>query len=376
MANAETNRSRRRFLHGTAGLLAALPLTAAAVSAQAEDGSKKKNRKQKKKQKKESKATESQPNHTIRAISSANGLMATQKAYQMMSEGADTLDAVIAGVNLVEDDPDELSVGLGGLPNEQGIVELDAACMHGPTHRAGAVASLRNIRNPSQVARLVLKETDHVLLVGEGALRFARAQGFSEENLLTERSRKIWLYWKQSLSDEDDWLTTPEEELDPAVARFFKRPTGTIHCGGINAAGEMSCVTTTSGLFFKLPGRVGDSPIIGAGLYVDNAIGSCGSTGRGEANLKNLCCFAAVELMRQGHSPEEAGLEVLRRVADHTEERLLDKRGRPTFNLHFYLLANDGTYAGVSMWGPTQFSVTDDQGTRHEACKSLYQRKK
>lgn len=309
----------------------------------------------------------------IKAISSANGLEATRRAYELMVEGADTLDAAIAGVNIVEDDPNEMTVGLGGLPNENGVVELDAAVMHGPTHRAGAVAALQNIRNPSKVARLVMRETDHILLVGAGALDFARAYGFPEENLLTERSRKIWLYWRQTRSSEDDWLPPPDSELDPEVAKFFKRPTGTIHCAAMNAAGDISCVTSTSGLFFKIPGRVGDSPIIGAGLYVDNEIGSCGSTGRGEANLANLCSHAAVELMRGGMSPRDAGLEIMRRVAAHTEPRLKDKEGRPTFNLKFYLLGKDGSHAGIAMWAPAKFSITDAAGTRHEPCVGLYE---
>jgi N4-(beta-N-acetylglucosaminyl)-L-asparaginase len=293
-----------------------------------------------------------------------------------MLKGIDTLDACIEGVNIVENDPDDITVGYGGLPNEDGVVELDAAVMHGPTHLAGAVASLRNIKNPSRVAKLVMEQTDHVLLVGPGALRFAKAHGFRAENLLTEKARKIWLYWRQSRSDVDDWLTPPDDKLDPEVRKFFKRPTGTIHCAGINAGGEISCVTSTSGLFFKLAGRVGDSPIIGAGLYVDNGVGSCGSTGRGEANLQNLCSFAAVELMRGGMSPKEAGLEVLRRVAKHTAPRLLDKQGRPEFDLQFYVLGKDGRHAGVAMWGPKKFAVTDKDGTRLEACATLYDRKK
>jgi len=309
----------------------------------------------------------------LKAISSANGLEATRRAYELMLEGVDPLDAAIAGVNIVEDDPNEMTVGYGGLPNENGVVELDAAVMHGPTHRAGAVASLRNIKNPSKVARLVMRETDHILLVGEGALEFARAYGLPEENLLTERSRKIWLYWKQTRSAEDDWLPPPDSELDPEVVKFFKRPTGTIHCAAMNATGDISCVTSTSGLFFKIPGRVGDSPIVGAGLYVDNAIGSCGSTGRGEANLANLSSFAAVELMRGGMSPREAGLEIMRRVAKHTEPRLLDKEGRPSFNLKLYLLGKNGDHAGVAMWSPAKFSITDAAGTRHEPCVGLYE---
>ncbi len=312
----------------------------------------------------------------VRVIASGNGQEATRLAYERILDGEDTLDAVIAGVNLVEDDPEDVTVGIGGLPNEDGVVELDAAVMHGPTHRSGAVASLQNIKNPSRVAKLVLEQTDHCLLVGEGALQFARTMGFREENLLTEKARQIWLYWKQTLSNSDDWLTPPVDDLPEDVIRFFglERPTGTIHCAAINAHGEMSCVTTTSGLAYKIPGRVGDSPIIGAGLYVDNEIGSCGSTGRGEANIQNLCSYAGVELMRNGMGPGEAGLEVLRRVVHKTTEpHLIREDGRPNFGLKFYLMTSDGEYAGVSMWGPTQFAVTDEEGTRLEDCQYLYQ---
>ena len=330
----------------------------------------------------------------MKAISSANGVEAVRKAYDMISAGEDTLDAVVAGVGIVEGDPNDTSVGYGGLPNERGIVELDAAVMHGPTHRAGAVASIQNIRHPSLVAQKVLERTDHVLLVGAGALEFARAHGFDEENLLTEKARRIWLHWKENLSDRDDWLPEPKEDVDPDVSAFFQldrpasgtlqsvvdatskfeRPTGTIHCAAINAKSELSCTTTTSGLAFKIPGRVGDSPIIGAGLYCDNEVGSCGSTGRGEANLQNMCSFAGVELMRQGASPGEAGMEVLRRVAKTCEPRLRDQQGRPKFGLSFYLLANDGRHAGVSMWGPSKFAIADADGARKEDSEFLYRR--
>lgn len=334
----------------------------------------------------------------VRSISSANGLATTKLAYKMILEGRDTLDSVVAGVGLVEADERDTSVGYGGLPNEHGVVELDAAVMHGPTHGAGAVASIRNIKHPAAVALKVLRRTDHVLIVGKGATAFAKAHGFAEENLLTENARKIWLKWKETLSDKDDWLAP--EETEKAVADFFlqnsipvangqnargammiagqrrrfTRPTGTIHCSGLNAKGDISCTTTTSGLAFKIPGRVGDSPIIGAGLYCDNEVGSCGSTGRGEANLQNMCSFAAVELMRHGASPEEAGMEVLRRVAKTSPPYLKDDKGRPTFGLNFYVMAKDGRHAGVAMWGPAKYAVTDEKGTRHEPCKALYTR--
>ncbi|MBM4089042.1 MAG: N(4)-(beta-N-acetylglucosaminyl)-L-asparaginase [Planctomycetes bacterium] len=326
----------------------------------------------------------------VRVIASSNGQAATKKAFELIVGGGNMVDAVVAGVGLVEADPRDTSVGYGGLPNECGVVELDAAVMDGPSHRAGAVAALRNIKHPAQVAVQVMRLTDHVLLVGEGALQFARATGFPEENLLTDRARRIWLRWKQTLSEKDDWLEPADEEDADTAAFFrensdvvrmagvavrrFRRPTGTIHCAAMNANGDISCTTTTSGLAFKIPGRVGDSPIVGAGLYVDNEIGSCGSTGRGEANLENLSSFAAVELMRGGMSPSDAGLEICRRVARHTRRPdLLDEKGRPNFGLKFYLLDKTGRYAGVSLHGPADFAVTDAQGTRLEPCACLFE---
>ncbi len=335
------------------------------------------------------------------AIGSANALAAAGLAVRMMSEGADSLDAAVAGITTVEDDPDDLTVGYGGLPNEEGVVELDAAVMHGPTHRAGGVAAMRNVRHASQVARLVMEQTDHTLLVGDGALQFARAHGFREECLLTEKARKIWLYWKQTRSTIDDWLPPPTDQLDPEVLEFFKladdhhppryarseadstgplrldgrdRPTGTVHLSCRTPDGNISCVTSTSGLAFKIPGRVGDSCIAGAGLYVDNALGSCGSTGRGEANLRALSSFAAVELMRS-RSPAEAGIEVLQRIVSQTREaRLLTPDGRPNFGLKLYLLKADGTHAGVSLWGPAKYAVSDGKGTSLHDCVALFDR--
>ena len=265
-------------------------------------------------------------NAPVVAIASKNGLEATRLAFEQMRDGVDTLEAVVAGVGLVEDDPNETSVGLGGLPNENGEVELDAAVMHGPTHAAGGVAALRGVRQAARVALQVLRRSDHVLLTGDGACQFARAHGFVSEDLLTEKARRIWLHWRETLSDRQDWLPPADDQLHPDVLEFFKirprtptgdsgeattadvgrfgpdyhRPTGTIHCAGRNAAGDMSCTTSTSGMAFKRPGRVGDSPIIGAGLYVDNQVGSCGSTGRGEANLTNLGSYAVVQLMQAG----------------------------------------------------------------------------
>ncbi len=292
-------------------------------------------------------------------ISSANGLRATKKAMAMIQDGSDVLDAVIAGVNIIEDDPNDHSVGYGGLPNEEGIVELDSCVMHGPTHNAGSVASLRNIKNPSKVARLVMERTDHELIVGQGALRFAKAHGFKEEELLTDEARKIWLHWKESLNEKDDWFPKDNSDI-PKNYKELSKTTGTISCLGLDKNGNLSGVTTTSGLAFKIPGRVGDSPIIGAGLYVDNEVGACGSTGRGEENLKNLSCFLTVELMRNGYSPQEACLETVKRIVHHAKvPSLLTKEGKPNFNVHFYAINRKGEFGSAAVYGPAQFALHD-----------------
>jgi N4-(beta-N-acetylglucosaminyl)-L-asparaginase len=310
-------------------------------------------------------------------IASGNGLAAVKKAMEIIQAGNDALDGVIAGVNIVEDDPNDTSVGYGGLPNEEGVVELDSAVMHGPNHMAGAVASLRNIKNPSKIARLVMERTDHVLLVGEGALRFARAHGFREEELLTDRSREIWLKWKENMSKEDAWLsphsdTTSAKEIGEIYEPYLKH-TGTIHCSAIDRQGNISCVTTTSGLAWKIPGRVGDSPIIGAGLYCDNEVGAAGSTGRGEANLISCNSVMIVEWMRTGKTPEEACMMACKRVVEHNRQRRLqDDRGRPTFNVSFYALNRKGEHAGASIWDQKQYAVSDGREARLLPCAYLY----
>jgi N4-(beta-N-acetylglucosaminyl)-L-asparaginase len=308
-----------------------------------------------------------------KVIASANGARAVELAMKMLGEGADPLDAAIAGVNLVEDDPNDQSVGLGGLPNEDGVVELDASVMHGPTHMAGAVAALRNIRNPSSVARLVMQRTNHVLLVGEGALRFAKAHGFKEEDLLTDRARETWLDWKERHSDRDDWLPPAEPPARPSRGGDSSEPTwGTISCLALTPSGDLAGVTTTSGLSFKIAGRVGDSPIIGAGLYVDNEVGAAGSTGRGEANLQNCSSFAIVEFMRRGMTPEEACVEQMRRVAAHTEKHWRDEQGLPRYDLRFYALRKDGLYGGAAMRGVGRFVAHDGREVKWPELQVLY----
>lgn len=332
-------------------------------------------------------------------ISSANGLRATQHAMGLLKQGADTLDAVVAGVNIVEEDPEDNSVGYGGLPNEEGVVELDASVMHGPSRRCGSVASIRGCKTPSKIAKLVMEQTDHIMLVGEGAGRFARACGFREEDLLTEKSRLAWLTWKQSLKDRNghsNW--GPGLDAPPAaktalveLKKLFPKAdeetwawawemalhplTGTINCLALNTKGEMSGVTTTSGLAWKIPGRVGDSPIIGAGVYVDQEVGGAGSTGRGEENIRIAGAHTIVENMRHGMAPKEAGLDALKRIARNFDN---DKARLAAIDINFYVLRNDGAYAGVSLWKGAQrnarFCVNDGGQSRHEDSAWLLER--
>ena len=300
------------------------------------------------------------------AVSSSNGLRAVNRAMELMLKGTDTLDAAVEGVKIQELDPEDNSVGYGGLPNEDGVVQLDASCMHGPTRRAGAVAALEGIKTPTEVARLVLKYTDHIMLVGAGAKRFALSYGFKEEDLLTPESRQLWLEWRANRGAEDDWLDVPEKE--PMVAR----PTGTINLDVVNARGEISSVTTTSGLAWKIPGRAGDSPIIGAGQYTDNDVGAAGSTGRGEANILACGGFLTVEGMRRGLAPTDACLETLKRVVRITPPRLL-KNGRPTFNLNFYAVNKRGEFGAASLY-PSRYAAHDGRSGSLRDTAHLYER--
>jgi len=297
-------------------------------------------------------------------ISSANGVHALQKGMDILKAGGDTLEAAVAAVTVVEDDPNDDSVGYGGLPNEEGVVELDACVMHGPTRRAGSVASVQRIKNVARLAKTVMERTNHCMIVGDGARRFAVAEGFEEMNLLTEHSRKIWLAWKAATSfnwrpgiDSPEWKEkvsslfdeTPEGQalLARAMEVITHPPTGTINCLAVNEKGEISGTTTTSGLAWKIPGRVGDSPIIGAGLYVDGDIGGAGSTGKGEENIKIAGGHTIVEMMRKGMSPTDACLEALHRVARNYNN---DKKKLGTFHLYFYALNVHGEHGAASLW--------------------------
>jgi N4-(beta-N-acetylglucosaminyl)-L-asparaginase len=297
-----------------------------------------------------------------------------ERAFRMMTEGKDILESLIEGVKITELDPEDASVGFGGRPNADGVVQLDSCCMHGPNRRAGAVAGIEGVRTPASVAYQVLQVTDHHLLVGKGAQHFARNMGFKvEDDLNTPRSREMWLEWKRRI-DPGHYLDPKKRAAAGHAAGLSmvrdglmdeEEYYGTINCDGLNANGDLAGVTTTSGLAWKIPGRVGDSPILGAGLYVDNAVGAAGSTGRGEANLYGLCSFLIVEEMRRGAHPKDAAMTALSRVKDNTvEKRLLNSRGLPAFGLSFYVVNKAGVHAGVSMYtsARSSYAVCDENG--------------
>ena len=343
---------------------------------------------------------------------------AVERAFRGIVEGEDVLDALIAGVNIPELDPTETGIGYGGLPNANGVVQLDACCMHGPKKQAGGVAGLEGVRTPSLVAKAVMEYTDHHLLVGAGAQEFARMMGFEiEDDLNTDRSRELWLEWKRRIdpghfpdprrgrpgdtgsgaglgAGAGEGAAGPEELARAQTALRDRHYAGsqagldmvreglidensfwgTINCDGIGPGGDICGVTTTSGLSWKIPGRAGDSPILGAGLYVDGDIGAAGSTGRGEANLFNLCSFLIVERMRDGLHPLDAGMAALERVRANTvEERLLNSRGEPNFNVRFFALNKRAEYAGVSMYasGQVTYAVCDENGARELPLEGL-----
>ncbi|HEY1658241.1 MAG TPA: N(4)-(beta-N-acetylglucosaminyl)-L-asparaginase [Candidatus Sulfotelmatobacter sp.] len=343
-------------------------------------------------------------------ICAHNGYAYLDNAFAFLKGGGDTLDAALKVVQGPENDPNDTSVGLGGIPNEEGVVELDACCMHGPTRRAGSVGAVRNIKNVSLVSKAVMEQTGHVMLVGEGAERFAVAVGFPRENLLTDRARKIWLLWKEFHTPNDWWgpgladpnWQAPESSDKPqargwqerienlqaraaeigiapewqadAVHKVLFPPTGTIHCSALNEKGEISGCTTTSGLGFKLAGRVGDSPIIAAGCYTDQDVGSAGATGSGEENIKVAGAHTIVENMRHGMSPHDAGMDTLKRIVRNYNN---DMNKLQFVDMTYYILRKDGAYAGVSLWegyskGNPHKICVHDGNLRNEVTVSLF----
>jgi N4-(beta-N-acetylglucosaminyl)-L-asparaginase len=348
-----TRISRRRFF-GTTGALGLTGLAAGRAGAQP--------------------AVAAAPGTRPLMIASANGVKALETGMAILRKGGATarLDAVVETVAIVEADPADDSVGYGGLPNADGEVELDCSIMDGPSYGAGAVAALKHIKHPSRVARLVMERTGRVLIVGEGALRFALAHGFKQEDLLTEDSRKAWLRWREQMSDIDDWgpprrgvvpayeaPRSPEARLDPDLdpRTWPEKRWGTINCLALDAAGDLSGITTTSGLAFKIPGRVGDSPLVGCGLYVDNAVGAAGSTGVGEECIKIVGAHTVVEYMRQGMHPRDAAAAAVKRVLSKHPPDI-------TWNLNFYAMNKAGQHGGAAIQQGSRYAVCDAGGAR------------
>jgi N4-(beta-N-acetylglucosaminyl)-L-asparaginase len=324
-------------------------------------------------------------------VASGNGLPAVERAYELLRAGTDPCVAVVRGVEIVENDPNDMSVGYGGLPNADGVVQLDASVMHGPTHKAGAVACLEGIKNPAAVALEVLRQTNHTLIVGEGAKRFALELGFKEENLLTEPARQAWLRWRRNLNNRDDRLDDDqfpipvrEEDGQPIGATIplhdhvqwidgVPYTTGTIHCSAVDANGDVGGCTTTSGLSWKIPGRVGDSPIIGAGMYVDNEVGAAGATGRGESVIKNCGAFLAVRKMEEGMTPDEACAFVLRHIASRTKRPfLLNEQGEPNFNVTMYAVRRDGLVGAGCLRRGGRYAYATPEGSGVRAATPLF----
>jgi N4-(beta-N-acetylglucosaminyl)-L-asparaginase len=323
-------------------------------------------------------------------ISSANGFhfknggtkTCVETAFERITKGEDVLDALIAGVNIVELDPTEDSVGYGGLPNAEGTVQLDSCCMHGPKKTAGGVGASENVKTPSLLAKAVMEHTDHHLIVGKDVTKVARMMGFEiVDDLNTPNSRAKYVIWKTEV-EKLHYIKDPEAHA-AAVSQITTNMVkaglvnanhiyGTINCNGVNAAGDVCGVTTTSGMAWKVPGRLGDSPILGAGLYVDNEFGAAGSTGRGEANLFGLCSFLIVDEMRRGAHPKDAGMTALKRIQANTvAKRLLNGRGLPNFGINFYVVNKKGEHAGVTMYAAGGYAVCDSIGPRLETMDAL-----
>ncbi|MGP1273583.1 MAG: N(4)-(beta-N-acetylglucosaminyl)-L-asparaginase [Phycisphaerales bacterium] len=322
-------------------------------------------------------------------IASGNGLPAATRAWELIRSGMPPLDAVVEGCRVTEDDPRDVSVGYGGLPNAEGVVELDAAVMDAETHRVGAVAALRGIRHAAAVAREVLLRCDHDLLVGEGATRFALRHGFPEEDLLSPEAAAAYEQWKNAgsappdpvdelYSDEDRWLHLND---DGAVARDIPRSPGlpythgTMHIGALAPDTTMACATTTSGLSYKLAGRVGDSPIVGHGLYCERGVGSAGATGRGESGMESCAAYDTVRELEAGLSPTDACLATLRRIVRRTRNpALLRSTGTPRFNITIYALRADGAFGSAALYSGYSFAVHDEQGPRRIESAFLFER--
>ena len=276
------------------------------------------------------------------------GLQANETAWRILSKNGWALDAVEQGVRVVESDPKEQSVGYGGRPDRDGRVTLDA-CVMDENLNIGSVACLEHIMNPVSVARAVMEKTPHVMLVGDGALDFALKQGFVKTNLLTPESEAEW----------KEWLKTSEYKPKANIENH-----DTIGMIALDAQGRLSGACTTSGMAFKMHGRLGDSPIIGAGLYVDGEVGAATATGHGEEVIRIAGCHLVVELMRQGRSPEEACREAVERVYKRQSHRIKD------IQVGFIALNKEGQYGSYCVQPGFNYAVYDQQGNRLIDAKS------
>lgn len=275
------------------------------------------------------------------------GLKANEEAWTILGKGGKALDAVEKGVRLVELDPKERSVGYGGRPDRDGRVTLDA-CIMDDNYNIGSVACLEHMKNPISVARAVMEKTPHVMLVGDGALQFALSQGFKKENLLTSESEKEW----------KEWLKTSQYK---PIANIENHDT--IGMIALDAQGNLSGACTTSGMAFKMHGRVGDSPIIGAGLFVDNEVGAATATGHGEEVIRTVGTHLVVELMRQGRNPQEACKEAVDRIVKITQRR---NKNLKDIQVGFIAINKKGEYGSYCIQDGFNFAVYDQKGNRLE----------
>ena len=287
------------------------------------------------------------------------GIAANQAAWEVLASGGRSLDAVEKGVQVPEADPKNQSVGYGGLPDRDGIVTLDA-CIMDELGNCGSVAALEHIMHPISVARLVMEKTPHVMLAGDGALQFALENGFKKINLLTPESEKAWKEWVKTAKYRP--VMNIENKLydkaSPTRLPGNQYNHDTIGMLALDAKGNLSGACTTSGMAFKLHGRVGDSPIIGAGLYVDNEIGGATSTGVGEEVIRNVGSFLVVELMRQGYPPEEACKEAVMRIIKKKPATAKE------IQVGFLALNKKGQYGAYAIQKGFVFSVKTDKENR------------
>jgi len=344
-------------------------------------------------------------------VSSDNGERTVARAFELMTGGTSPTVAVVEGVAIQEADPDDMTVGLGGLPNEACVVQLDASVMDGRSHKAGAVACVENIMHVGRLALRVLEATDHVLLVGAGAREFARRMGFPEQDLLTDRAREAWVRWRRGLNGGDDWLDgdqrIPMDRTGVSGAQAMLRGDarsqrlrsvfgeefadygdleidasgvpytfGTIHCSAVAPDGHVGSVTTTSGLSWKIPGRVGDSPIVGAGMYCHDDVGGAGGTGRGESMIQSCGAYEIVRQMEDGRHPTDACLAALRRIVANTKRPdLLDERGRPNFGATVYACDTQGRHGGavISQPGGRRYRAFTENGAERPLCAGVFE---